>query len=118
MGNLDAARDWGFAGDYIEAMWLMLQQHQPDDYVIATNQSHTVKEFVELAFAFAGLDWKDYVSVDKVFYRPAEVHLLRGDYSKAAKALNWKPAVDFRGLVKMMVEADLENCKEQAWQKY
>jgi|SRR3989338_7270290 len=118
VGNLDAARDWGFAGDYIEAMWLMLQQHQPDDYVIATNQSHTVKEFVELAFAFAGLDWKDYVSVDKVFYRPAEVHLLRGDYSKAAKALNWKPAVDFRGLVKMMVEADLENCKEQAWQKY
>lgn len=108
LGNLEAKRDWGFAGDYIKGMWLMLQQDEPDDFVIATNQTHTVQEFVELAFAYAGLDWKKHVSVDKMFYRPAEVHILQGDYSKARRTLGWKPAVHFKELVKMMVESDIQ----------
>ncbi|MCS7227546.1 MAG: GDP-mannose 4,6-dehydratase [Endomicrobia bacterium] len=108
LGNLEAKRDWGFAGDYVEAMWLMLQQVQPDDYVIATGETHSVKEFVELAFSYAGLNWKDYVIVDPHYYRPAEVFELRGDYSKAKKILNWKPKVKFKELVKMMLESDLK----------
>lgn len=113
IGNLEAKRDWGFAGDYVEAMWLMLQQNNPDDYVIATGETHTVKEFVQLAFDYAGLDWKKYVRIDKTFYRPAEVHILKGDYSKARKKLGWKPKVKFRELVEMMVDADLQHLKSK-----
>lgn len=108
LGNLSAKRDWGYAGDYIKAMWLMLQQDKPDDYVIATNETHSVKEFVELAFGHVGLDWKKYVIVDKTFYRPSEVHSLKGDYSKAKRTLKWKPTVHFQELVKMMVDMDLK----------
>ena len=107
LGNLDARRDWGFAGDYVEAMWLMLQQDQPDDYVVATNETHTVQEFVELAFGFADLDWKKYVKIDERFMRPAEVDLLIGDPAKAKKVLNWEPKTSFKQLVKMMVDSDL-----------
>jgi len=107
LGNLKAKRDWGFAKDYVEAMWLMLQQGKPDDYVIATGESHSIEEFVELAFSYAGLNWHDYVVIDQKFYRPAEVYELRGDYSKAKKILNWQPKVEFEELVKMMVDADL-----------
>jgi GDPmannose 4,6-dehydratase len=109
LGNLEARRDWGFAGDYVEAMWFMLQQDDPDDYVIATNETHSVKEFAELAFGYLGLDWRDYVRVDEKFYRPAEVHLLKGDYNKGKRVLGWEPKVQFRELVNMMVEADLQN---------
>jgi GDPmannose 4,6-dehydratase len=109
LGNLEARRDWGFAGDYVEAMWLMLQQDDPDDYVIATNETHSVKEFAELAFGYLGLDWRDYVRVDEKFYRPAEVQLLTGDYNKGKRVLGWEPKVQFRELVNMMVEADLQN---------
>jgi len=108
LGNLEAKRDWGYAGDYVKAMWLMLQQDKPDDYVIATGETHSVKEFVEAAFGCLGLDWKKYVKVDKSFYRPAEVHLLIGDCRKAARKLKWKPEVRFRELVEMMVNADNE----------
>jgi len=107
LGNLEARRDWGFAGDYVRAMWLMLQQAKPDDYVIATGQTHSVKEFAKLAFSYAGLDWSKYVVIDKNFYRPAEVNLLQGDYSKARNKLKWKPTVTFKELVKKMVETDL-----------
>ncbi len=107
MGNLEAKRDWGFAGDYVKAMWLMLQQDKPDDYVIATGQTHSVKEFVELAFSHIGLNWKNYVKIDQAFYRPSDVHLLIGDYSKARKKLRWKPTVKFGELVKMMADEDL-----------
>jgi GDPmannose 4,6-dehydratase len=113
LGNLDAKRDWGYSGDYIKAMWLMLQQKNPDDYVIATNETHSVKEFVELAFGFVGLDWKKYVRIDKAFYRPSEVHLLQGDYSKAKRILGWKPTVRFKDLVKMMVDADMERLSQK-----
>lgn len=109
LGNLEARRDWGFAGDYVKAMWLMLQQDEPDDYVIATNETHSVREFLDLAFGHVDLDWKDYVVVDKRFYRPAEVHLLRGDFSKGRDKLGWEPKVRFKELVEMMVEADLHN---------
>lgn len=108
LGNLDAKRDWGYAGDYVNAMWLMLQQEVPDDYVIATGESHSVKEFVELAFKEAGLNWEDYVRVDSKLFRPAEVDYLVGDYSKAKSVFGWKPDVKFEELVKMMVEADME----------
>ena len=108
LGNLDAKRDWGFAGDYVEAMWLMLRQDQPDDYVIATGETHSVREFVELAFTEVGLDWKKYVVVDPKFVRPAEVELLIGDPSKARRVLGWEPKVRFDELVKMMVKADVE----------
>lgn len=111
LGNLDAKRDWGFAGDYVEAMWLMLQQETPDDYVIATNETHTVQEFVELAFARADLDWKKYVKIDERFMRPAEVDLLIGDASKSKKVLGWEPKTSFKGLVNMMVDSDLELIK-------
>jgi len=113
MGNMDAKRDWGFAGDYVKAMWLMLQQNEPDDYVIATGETHSVREFIELAFARAGLNWKDYVVVDPKFFRPAEVDLLLGDPTKANKKLGWKPDVNFQGLINMMVDADLARIKHQ-----
>ncbi|MBZ5723449.1 MAG: GDP-mannose 4,6-dehydratase [Acidobacteriia bacterium] len=107
LGNLDARRDWGFAGDYVEAMWAMLQQDQPDDYVIGTEESHTVREFIEAAFAHAGLDWQEYVRIDPRYYRPAEVDDLRADASKARRVLGWQPRVRFQELVRMMVDADL-----------
>jgi GDPmannose 4,6-dehydratase len=108
LGNLEAKRDWGYAGDYVQAMWLMLQQAGPDDYVIATNETHSVQEFVENAFEMVGLNWKKYVKVDKQFYRPAEVNLLQGDYKKGKEKLGWQPSVNFKDLVCMMVEGDLE----------
>lgn len=111
MGNLDAKRDWGFAGDYVKAMWLMLQQAEPDDYVIATGESHSVRDFLELAFGHVGLNWKDYVVVDPKFLRPAEVDFLMGDPSKAKRKLGWRPEVTFEGLVRMMVDSDLERVK-------
>ena len=112
LGNLEAKRDWGYAEDYILAMWLMLQQDSPDDYVIATGKTYSVKEFVELAFGCVGLDWQDYVKIDEKFYRLAEVHLLKGDYSKAKDKLGWEPGVNFEKLVKIMVKADLERLKK------
>jgi GDPmannose 4,6-dehydratase len=111
MGNLDAKRDWGFAGDYVEAMWRMLQQDEPDDFVIATNETHSVRELVEIAFARADLDWKKYVEIDPQFIRPAEVDLLIGDYAKAKAKLGWEPKVNFKALVEMMVDADIARLK-------
>ena len=107
LGNMDAQRDWGFAGDYVRAMWLMLQQDQADDYVIATGESHSVRELVELSFGHVGLDWQKHVKLDPRFLRPAEVDHLVGDSTKARKALGWTPEVDFAGLVRMMVDADM-----------
>jgi GDPmannose 4,6-dehydratase len=107
LGNLDAQRDWGYAGDYVRAMWLMLQQDRADDFVISTGESHSVRELVEVAFSHAGLDWERYVTLDPKFLRPAEVDHLIGDSSKARHVLGWKPEVDFKGLVTMMVDADL-----------
>ena len=107
LGNLDAKRDWGFAGDYVEAMWMMLQQEQPDDYVICSGMTHSVREFCDLAFSHLGLNYEDHVVVDEQFFRPAEVDLLVGDYGKAKKVLAWEPSTSFRDLVTMMVEADL-----------
>ena len=112
LGNLEAKRDWGYAGDYVKAMWLMLQQDQPDDYVIATGETHSVKEFAELAFSYVGLNWQDYIVIDRKLYRPAEVYELKGDFSKAKTKLGWKPKVGFEELVKMMVGADLRRIKE------
>lgn len=111
MGNLDATRDWGFAGDYVKAMWLMLQQKKADDYIVATGIAHSVKDFVSLAFDHAGLDWKKHIISDERFIRPAEVDHLLGDNSKARETLGWKPSVDFAGLVRMMVDADLARLK-------
>ena len=108
LGNIEAKRDWGFAGDYVEAMWLMLQQSKPDDYVVATGQTHSVKEFLYEAFEYAGLDWKKYVEIDKRYFRPTEVDVLLGNSAKARKVLKWKPKVNFKELVHMMVDADLE----------
>lgn len=108
LGNLHAKRDWGFAGDYVKAMWLMLQQDQPDDYVVATGVSHSVQELVEVAFAHADLDWHDYVQIDQKLHRPAEVDRLVGNSSKARTELKWEPTVDFKKLIEMMVDADLE----------
>jgi GDPmannose 4,6-dehydratase len=113
LGNLDAQRDWGFAGDYVRAMWMMLQQREPDDFVIATGVSHSVKELVEVAFAHVGLDWRDHVVVDPAFLRPAEVDHLIGDASKARAQLQWVPAVDFTRLVTMMVDADLDRLRAE-----
>lgn len=113
LGNLDAKRDWGFAGDYIKAMWLMLQQDKPEDFVIATGSSHSVKDFVMAAFGAADLDWEKYVTQDPRFMRPAEVDFLVGDPSKAKNVLGWKPEYDFNGLVKLMVEADLKLLNER-----
>ena len=107
LGNLDAHRDWGFAGDYVRAMWLMLQQDQPDDYVVATGTAHSVQQLVEVAFSHAGLDWRRHVKTDPALLRPAEVDHLIGDPSRATQVLGWEPTVDFDGLIKMMVEADL-----------
>jgi GDPmannose 4,6-dehydratase len=108
LGNLDAKRDWGFAGDYVQAMWMMLQQREPDDYVIATGLSHSVRDLVQIAFGHAGLDWEKHVRLDATLIRPAEVDQLVGDPSKAERVLGWEPTVDFRGLVQMMVDADVE----------
>ena len=108
LGNLDAQRDWGYAGDYVRAMWLMLQQDRAADYVIATNQSHSVRDLVETAFSHVGLDWKAHVEVDPAFLRPAEVDHLIGNPAKASRELGWEPSIDFRGLVHKMVDADLE----------
>jgi GDPmannose 4,6-dehydratase len=111
LGNLDAKRDWGFAGDYVEAMWMMLQQAEPDDFVVATGETHSVEEFVRLAFEHAGLDWKKFVVIDPRFMRPAEVDLLVGSPEKAQKQLGWKPKVSFTELIKMMVDSDLKSLK-------
>jgi GDPmannose 4,6-dehydratase len=114
LGNLAAKRDWGFAGDYVEAMWLMLQQDRPVDYVIGTGETHTVEEFVELAFDRAGLNWRDHVVIDPAFYRPAEVDLLLSDPTRARRELGWTPRVDFPELVRRMVDADMEHfCSAQ-----
>jgi len=113
LGNLEARRDWGFAGDYVEAMWLMMQQDEPADYVIATGESHSVREFCERCFAEVGLDYTDYVEVDPRYFRPAEVDLLQGDPSKALAELGWRPKVGFDDLVMMMVEADLELARRE-----
>jgi GDPmannose 4,6-dehydratase len=107
LGNLEARRDWGYAKDYVEAMWLMLQQEKPDDYVVATGETHSVQEFLEEAFSCVGLDWRKYVKVDPKYFRPAEVDLLLGDPRKAQAALGWKPRVSFKELVRLMVDADL-----------
>jgi GDPmannose 4,6-dehydratase len=114
LGNLDAQRDWGFAGDYVRAMHLMLQQDQPADYVVATGETHTVQRLVELAFGAVGLDWREHVSLDPRFMRPAEVDLLVGDPSKARRELGWEPEVGFEALVSMMVDADLERLRGAA----
>ena len=114
MGNLDSKRDWGFAGDYVQAMWLMLQQKKADDYVVATGIAHSVKDFIELAFEHAGLDWNKHVVLDKQFIRPAEVDHLLGNSAKARATLGWKPLVDFAGLVRMMVDADVAKLKLQS----
>lgn len=113
LGNLDAQRDWGYAPDYVHAMWLMLQQDHPDDYVIATGETHSVREFCQAAFACVDLDWEQYVKVDPRFYRPAEVDLLVGDASKARRVLGWQPSVTFNDLVRIMVEADLARLRQQ-----
>jgi GDPmannose 4,6-dehydratase len=108
LGTLDAKRDWGYAKEYVEAMWLMLQQEKGDDYVIATNETHSVREFLQVAFGHVGLDWQRHVEIDPRYYRPAEVDLLIGDYSKAKKQLGWQPKTRFVDLVKLMVDADME----------
>ncbi len=113
LGNLDAKRDWGYAGDYVEAMWLMMQQNEPNDYVIATNETHSVCEFVELAFNAVELDWEKYVVVDPKFIRPAEVDLLQGNASKAKQVLGWEPKVRFEELVTIMVEADMKRLEHK-----
>ena len=113
LGNLDAKRDWGFAGDYVEAMWLMLQQKEPDDYIIATAQTHSIREFLDLAFAQVGLDWNQYVEIDPQYFRPSEVDSLQGDSSKARKDLGWKPKITFEELVAMMIASDWKLAKQE-----
>jgi GDPmannose 4,6-dehydratase len=113
LGNLEARRDWGFTGDYVEAMWLMLQHPTPTDYVVATGEAHSVREFVELAFAVAGLDWRRYVEIDRRYFRPTDVDVLRGDATKAREVLGWEPRVDFSELVKMMVEHDIDLARRE-----
>jgi GDPmannose 4,6-dehydratase len=112
LGNLDAKRDWGYAKEYVEAMWLMLQKDKPDDYVVATNETHSIREFLDLAFGYVNLDWKKYVEIDPRYYRPAEVDLLIGDYSKAKRQLGWEPKTKFADLVKLMVDADVKLLKD------
>ena len=112
LGNLEAKRDWGYAGDYVGAMWLILQQDEPGDYVICSGKTHSVRELVELAFSYVGLDWQDYVAVDPKFYRPAEVNVLMGDASRARRVLGWEPTVSFEELVRMMVDADLKRYQD------
>jgi GDPmannose 4,6-dehydratase len=114
LGNLDAKRDWGYAGDYVEAMWLMLQQETPEDFVIATGETHSVREFLEATFSCAGLDWRSYVEIDPRYLRPTDVDLLLGDAGKARSKLGWKPAVGFTELVQLMVEADMELAAREA----
>jgi len=114
LGTLDAKRDWGFAGEYVEMMWLMLQQDQPDDYVVATNETHSVREFCQESFQLLGLDWEKYVSYDARYERPAEVELLIGDPAKAKRQLGWEPKVKFKELVKLMVDADLQLAQREA----
>ncbi len=114
LGNLEAKRDWGYAKDYCLAMWMMLQERIPQDYVIATGEAHSVRDFVQMACSYAGLDWKKYVVIDKNLYRPAEVNILRGDCRKARKLLGWKPSVTFEQLVKMMVDEDIRHLKESS----
>jgi GDPmannose 4,6-dehydratase len=113
LGNMEAKRDWGFAGDYIEAMWMMLQQPKPDDYVVATGETHSVREFVEEVFGYLNLNWKDFVEQDKRYFRPAEVDLLLGNPAKAKRVLGWKPTVTFKQLARMMADADLELAKQE-----
>jgi GDPmannose 4,6-dehydratase len=113
LGNLDAQRDWGYAPDYVRAMWLMLQQDKPDDYVIATGETHSVREFCQEAFGCLGLDWEKYVVVDPKFYRPVDVELLVGDYGKAKRILGWEPSVSFQDLVRIMVDADMAYLQQQ-----
>ena len=113
LGNLEAKRDWGYAREYVEAMWLMLQQDEPDDFVIATGQTHTVRELAEVAFDHVGLDWEEYTEVDPAYYRPAEVDLLLGDPGKAKRVLNWEPKTKFAELVRLMVDEDLKLLKAQ-----
>src|SRR5580658_6324649 len=113
LGNLDARRDWGFAGDYVEAMWLMLQQERPDDYVVATGESHSVREFLEAVFSHHGLDWRSHVEIEPRYFRPSEVDHLRGDASKARERLRWAPRVDFGRLVRMMADHDLELASQE-----
>ncbi len=108
LGNLEARRDWGFAGDYVKAMWLMLQQEHPEDYVVATGRTYSIRELVEIAFGHVNLNWQDHVVIDERFYRPAETNELRGDFSKAQKALGWEPEISFPTLIQMMVESDLK----------
>ena len=117
LGNLNAKRDWGFAGDYVEAMWLMLQQPKPDDYVIATGETHSVREFLQEAFSYAGLEWQKYDHVDKRYFRPTEVDYLLGDSSKARKKLGWKPKVRFKQLVRMMVDSDMKVVAQELYGK-
>ncbi len=112
LGNLDSKRDWGYAKEYVEAMWLMLQQDKPDDYVVATNETHSIREFLDIAFEHVGLDWKKYVEIDPRYYRPAEVDLLIGDYSKAKRLLGWEPKTKFSELTKLMVDADVKLLKD------
>ena len=114
MGNLEARRDWGYAPEYVKAMWQMLQQEMPDDYVIATGETHSVKEFIEETFNLLGLEWQKHVEIDRRYFRPMEVDGLVGDFSKAKKALGWKPKVTFKNLVRIMVEADLELARREA----
>ncbi len=115
MGNLDAKRDWGFAGDYVRAMWLMLQQDKPDDFVVATGETYAITEFLDVAFATLGLDWRDFVEFDPRYTRPSEVDVLLGDSARAREVLGWKPEVDFPGLVRMMVEHDLELARREKY---
>jgi GDPmannose 4,6-dehydratase len=117
LGDLEAKRDWGYAKDYVKAMWLMMQQKTPDDYVIATGENHTVKEFVEVAFDHAKLHWKDYVRFDPQYKRPTEVDFLLGDASKAKKKLNWSPTVTFYDLVRLMVDHDINEVKRELYGK-
>jgi len=113
LGNLDAKRDWGFAGDYVEAMWLMLQQNKPDDYVIATGKTHSVREFLDEVFSYLDLDWHRYVEIDKHYFRPAEVDMLLGDAGRARKKLKWKPKVTFKKLARMMTDADMKLAEQE-----
>ena len=118
LGNLDAERDWGYALDYVRAMWMMLQRETPEDFVISSGRNHSVRDFCEIAFSHAGLDWKDHVVVDPRFYRPAEVNTLLGDSTKAREVLGWKPEVSFEEMVQLMVDADLERVKAEAGRVY
>jgi len=114
LGNLDAKRDWGYAGDYVRAMWLMLQRNEPDDYVIATGESHSVTELVETAFDCVGLDWKEYMSIDRRLYRPGEIHELKGDPAKARNKLGWLPTTTFERLIQMMVNSEMASLTQHS----